>query len=75
MRLSIVERCFELGLEAHELLGDDSEWKRKFATGERVHVDMLAYPHGPRGNVRRTYRARLRPVLKRAYRRLRPRRH
>src|SRR6185369_5086932 len=31
MRLSIIERCFELGLEAHELLGDDTEWKRKFA--------------------------------------------
>lgn len=75
MRLSIVERCFELGLEAHELLGDDSEWKRKFATGERSHVDMLAYPRGPRGHARQAYRARLRPVLKRAYRRLRPRRH
>jgi CelD/BcsL family acetyltransferase involved in cellulose biosynthesis len=75
MRLSIVERCFELGLEAHELLGDDSEWKRKFATGERVHVDMLAYRRGLRGRARRTYRARLRPVLKSAYRRLRPRRH
>ena len=36
MRLSIVERCFELGIDAHELLGDEAEWKRKFATGERA---------------------------------------
>ena len=35
LRLSIVERRFELGLEAHELLGDDTDWKRKFATDGR----------------------------------------
>jgi CelD/BcsL family acetyltransferase involved in cellulose biosynthesis len=67
MRLSIVERCFELGLEAHELLGDESEWKRKFATGERSHVGFHAYERGIRGNLSYAYRATARPLLKRAY--------
>ncbi|HEX5763362.1 MAG TPA: GNAT family N-acetyltransferase [Solirubrobacterales bacterium] len=74
MRLSIVERCFELGLDAHELLGDDSEWKRKFATGERRHVGLRAYSHTPLGFARRAYRSGLRPRLRDAYRRLGPRR-
>jgi CelD/BcsL family acetyltransferase involved in cellulose biosynthesis len=67
MRLSIVERCFELGLEAHELLGDESEWKRKFATAERAHVGFHAYERGLIGSVGYTYRAAARPLLKRAY--------
>ena len=36
MRLSIIERCFELGLRSHELLGGESEWKAKFADLERA---------------------------------------
>ena len=67
MRLSIIERCFELGIEAHELLGDEAEWKRKFATGERAHVAFRAYERGLRGSVRYTYRSAARPLLKRAY--------
>lgn len=79
MRLSTVERCFELGLRAHELLGDDSEWKRKFATEERRHVSFHAYERGLRGGVSYGYRATARPLLKRAHaarlaRLLRPRR-
>jgi CelD/BcsL family acetyltransferase involved in cellulose biosynthesis len=74
MRLSIVERCFELGLEAHELLGDDSEWKRKFSTGARAHLELRAYRRNPLGMSRYLYRARLRPALRNAYRRLHPRR-
>lgn len=73
MRLSIVERCFELGLDAHELLGDASEWKMKFATTKREHVGFRAHPRRPLGLARHAYRATLRPPLKRAYRRLRPR--
>jgi CelD/BcsL family acetyltransferase involved in cellulose biosynthesis len=72
MRLSIIERCFELGIEAHELLGDEAEWKRKFATGERAHVAFRAYERGLRGSMRYTYRARARPLLKRAYERISP---
>jgi CelD/BcsL family acetyltransferase involved in cellulose biosynthesis len=67
MRLSTIERCFELGLEAHELLGDDTEWKRKFDTGERRHVGFHAYEPGVVGSFSYAYRARARPLLKRAY--------
>lgn len=72
MRLSIIERCFEDGIEAHELLGEESEWKAKFATGKRTHVRAIAYPAGMSGSLRRSYRSALRPKLKAAYRRLRP---
>jgi CelD/BcsL family acetyltransferase involved in cellulose biosynthesis len=67
MRLSIIERCFELGLHAHELLGDDTEWKRKFATTERRHSVFHAYEPGLLGSMSYTYRATARPLLKRAY--------
>lgn len=72
MRLSNIERCFELGLDAHELLGSESEWKGKFATGDRAHVNMTAYSKAPVESARHAYRRLVRPVLKRAYRRLRP---
>jgi CelD/BcsL family acetyltransferase involved in cellulose biosynthesis len=71
MQLSIIERCFELGLEAYELLGETSEWKQKVATGSRSHINLRAFPRGPAGAVRFGYRSRLRPLLKRSYRRLR----
>lgn len=74
LQLSIVERCFELGLDAYELLGETSDWKEKVATGSRSHVTLRIFPGGPVGAVRHRYRADLRPVLKRAYRKLRPRR-
>jgi CelD/BcsL family acetyltransferase involved in cellulose biosynthesis len=72
MRLSIVERCFEMGLEAHELLGDETEWKRKFATSARAHANVRAYSRNPAGLARYAYRASIRPLLKKAYRRVRP---
>lgn len=71
MRLSIIERCFELGLAAHELLGEESEWKAKFATGKRSHVNAIGFPRTPAGTLRRSYRASIRPKLKKAYRRVR----
>jgi len=74
MRLSIVERCFEDGLRAHELLGEESEWKAKFATGKRSHVKAIGYPASMTGALRRSYRTAVRPKLKKAYRRLRPER-
>jgi CelD/BcsL family acetyltransferase involved in cellulose biosynthesis len=73
MRLSIVERCFELGLRSHELLGGESEWKAKFATSKRPHVNLRAYRRNPVGLARYAYRAALRPRLKRVYRRVRSR--
>jgi CelD/BcsL family acetyltransferase involved in cellulose biosynthesis len=71
MRLSIVEHCFEQGLRSHELLGTESEWKAKFATSKRPHVTMHTYRRSPAGLSRYAYRAKLRPRLRSAYRRLR----
>lgn len=65
MRLSVIERCFDMGLTTHELLGDDSEWKRKFSTTERAHVSLRAFPAGTVGLARYGYRAIVRPQLKR----------
>jgi hypothetical protein len=72
LRRAVVERCFEIGLDAHEFLGPDMEWKRLFSTGDRPHARVRAYPPGLGGTARYAYRAQLRPRLKAAYRRLRP---
>ena len=72
LRLSIIERCFELGLAAHELLGDDAEWKRKFSTGDRAHTSFRAYARRPVPALAYAYRGRVRPRLRRAYRAARP---
>jgi CelD/BcsL family acetyltransferase involved in cellulose biosynthesis len=69
LRLSIIERCFELGLEAHELLGDAEPWKQKFATTERAHSALRSYPRRPLAAVRYGYRGAVRPALKWARRR------
>lgn len=71
MRLSIIERCFELGLASHELLGDESEWKAKFQTGLRPYATLRAYPRRPAGLARYAYRSKLRPHLRTLYRGLR----
>jgi CelD/BcsL family acetyltransferase involved in cellulose biosynthesis len=72
MRLSMIERCFELGLRSHELLGDDAPWKSQFSSGTRAHVGFFAFGRGPAGRSLYLYRAKLRPTLRRSYRRLRP---
>ena len=74
LRRAVIERCFELGLEAHEFLGADMEWKRLFSTGDREHLVWRAYPGGPLTALDFAYRRILRPGLKRAYRTVRPRR-
>jgi CelD/BcsL family acetyltransferase involved in cellulose biosynthesis len=72
LRRAVVERCFELGLEAHEFLGIDMEWKRLFATAEHRHFVWRAYPPGVAPALRYAYRRHARPRLRSAYRRLRP---
>ncbi len=47
LHLEAIERCFELGLRAYELLGDRAEWKEKFATSEREYVTWTGYGRGP----------------------------
>jgi CelD/BcsL family acetyltransferase involved in cellulose biosynthesis len=67
LRLSVIERCIDTGLEAHELLGVPAEWKRKFSTGERRHLCYRSYESGRVGRAGFAYRRRARPMLKRAY--------
>jgi hypothetical protein len=67
LRRAVIERCFELGLEAHEFLGTDMPWKRLFSTGEREHCVYRGYSRRPLSTGRYSYRRRVRPVIKRAY--------
>jgi len=70
LRYLVVERCFELGLETHELLGSVAEWKGRFATGERHHTELRLLPRTPSGALRYGYRSYARPLLRSAYRSL-----
>jgi CelD/BcsL family acetyltransferase involved in cellulose biosynthesis len=63
LRLATIERCFELGIEAHELLGNDAEWKRKFATADRRHIAHRYYRGRPLPLARWLYRSAVRPRL------------
>ena len=72
LRLSVVERCFDLGLESHEFLGAEMGWKGLFATHAREHRVFRAYAWRPPKLVRFAYRRTARPVLARAYHRVRP---
>lgn len=65
LRRAVVERCFELGLEAHEFLGANMPWKQLFAEHARPHVRYRAYARGPLGTVRWVYHRRLVPTAKR----------
>lgn len=71
MRLSVIEHCFEHGLLSHELLGVETDWKAKFASLKRSHVSLHTYRRNPLGLARYSYRAALRPRMRRVYRRLR----
>jgi CelD/BcsL family acetyltransferase involved in cellulose biosynthesis len=71
LRLAVIERCIETSISAHELLGEDSEWKRKFADSAREHIEIRTYRSGPRGTAGWAYRRYARPVLRQAYSRAR----
>jgi CelD/BcsL family acetyltransferase involved in cellulose biosynthesis len=66
LRLAVIERCFELGLEAYELLGDDMAWKRLFATAERGHVRLASFGRHPVPLARYAERRGV-PALRRLY--------
>jgi CelD/BcsL family acetyltransferase involved in cellulose biosynthesis len=72
LQLSIVESCFEQGLAAYELLGNRSDWKEKFANDDRALLRLSTFRRTPVGLGTHAYRTRLRPLAKRAYRRVRP---
>ncbi len=65
-----VERSFELGLEAVELLGDVEEYKLAFATSDRQHFRFRAYRRRPGSMARFAYRRWARPALRHGYRQL-----
>jgi CelD/BcsL family acetyltransferase involved in cellulose biosynthesis len=69
LRLAVVERCFEMGLEAHEFLGPDMEWKRLFSTGTREHRNLRAFAWRPLPVVHFLVRRRARPAARWVYRR------
>jgi CelD/BcsL family acetyltransferase involved in cellulose biosynthesis len=56
LELATIERCFELGIEAHELLGADDEYKLRFSTSERRHRYFRAYPRRPVQTLRYAWR-------------------
>jgi CelD/BcsL family acetyltransferase involved in cellulose biosynthesis len=66
LRRAVIERCFDLGLEAHELLGDDMPWKRLFATSERRHRRFSVYGRRPVPLARYAHRRGM-PELRRLY--------
>lgn len=65
LRLEMIERCFEMGLDGHELGGSDLEWKRRFATSARENGTLRIYRLRPRPLARYAYRRWVRPLLKR----------
>jgi CelD/BcsL family acetyltransferase involved in cellulose biosynthesis len=67
LRLSVLERCFELGLDAHELLGGEDPWKLKFATSERRHVRLRSFGPRPGSRAGYAYRRWAHPLLRSAY--------
>jgi CelD/BcsL family acetyltransferase involved in cellulose biosynthesis len=65
-----IERSFELGLEAVELLGGSEDYKLAFATSEREHRRFRAYRRRPASLAQFAYRRWARPVLRNGYRQL-----
>jgi CelD/BcsL family acetyltransferase involved in cellulose biosynthesis len=63
-----IERAYELGLDAVELLGDREDYKLAFSTSEREHRRFRAYSRRPASLARFAYRRWARPVLKHGYR-------
>ncbi len=71
LHYTVIERCFELSLDTLELLGDDVDWKRRFATDERPYCAFRAYRRRPMPVARYVYRRAVRPFLKSVRNRLR----
>ena len=69
LELATIERCFELGVEAHELLGSDEAYKLRFSTSARRHRYFRAYPRRPGPALRYAWRrhvpARVRAAVRR----------
>lgn len=73
-RLAIIKRCFELGIDEYDMLGDEGGWKTRFSSGNRPHVNLRTYPRNPAGIAQYVYRSKLRPGLKQLRGKMRSRR-
>jgi CelD/BcsL family acetyltransferase involved in cellulose biosynthesis len=71
--LAEIERAFELGLRSVDLLGGADPYKLKFATGFRSHGALHSHRRLPVPLARLSYYRAARPIMRSAYRALRPR--
>ena len=62
--MAMIERCFELGLEAYDFSGAEEEYEQRFATGRRERRLMRLYGAGVGGRSWYVYRERLRPMAR-----------
>lgn len=72
--LMTVERCFEEGLDAYEMLGGIERYKLELSTDERRHLRLWSHGRGPSGLARAFARRRLVPLAREGRRRLAERR-
>lgn len=63
LRLAIVERCFDTGVLAHDLLGEHADWKDRLASGDRVLRRLRLYPRRPAPIARYLWKTRVRRPL------------
>jgi CelD/BcsL family acetyltransferase involved in cellulose biosynthesis len=69
--MAMIERCFELGLEAYEFSGPDAEYERRFATTQRAYRRLRIYRPGPLNAARYLHYRQVRPALRLGYHKLR----
>lgn len=67
LELATIERCFEQGIEAHELLGTNEPYKLRFSTSERRHRVFRAFPRRPKPALRYAWRRFAPDALRRAH--------
>jgi CelD/BcsL family acetyltransferase involved in cellulose biosynthesis len=71
--LAEIERAFALGLRSVDLLGGADRYKLKFATDFRLHGALHSHRRLPVPLARLSYYRAARPLIRSAYRALRPR--
>lgn len=71
--LAEIEHAFEFGLQSVDLLGGADQYKLKFATGFRLHGALHSHRRLPIPLARLSYYRAARPIMRRAYRAVRPR--
>jgi CelD/BcsL family acetyltransferase involved in cellulose biosynthesis len=65
--MAMIERCFELGLDAYEFSGPDAEYERRFATTHRAYRRLRVYRPGPVNAARYIFHEQARPALRLGY--------